>query len=102
MNSINKKQVILKPVISEKSLGFYKNFKVTTFEVEKFSTKRDIKFAFEEMFGIKPVSIRTVRGRTEVSSRDRRTYRINVNRKEYKKAYIGIGDNKLDIFESIN
>lgn len=102
MKPIVKKQVIVKPVISEKSLGFYKNFKVCTFEVEKFSTKRDIMYSFEEMFGIKPVSIRTVVSRTQINSRDNRTYRINTNRKEYKKAYIGIGDNKLDIFENIN
>lgn len=101
MKSTNKKQVILKPVVSEKSLNMYKNLRKATFIVEKAASKKDIAFNFEQMFGIKPVGITVVSQRIERKTRNRKTYQLTTKRGMSKKAYINIGENKLDIFENI-
>ena len=101
MKSTNKKQVILKPVISEKSLTLYRNLRTATFIVEKTASKKDIAYNFEQMFGIKPENVGVVLKREESKSRNRKTYQSNTKRSMSKKAYINIGENKLDIFENI-
>jgi ribosomal protein L23 len=101
MKAINKKQVIIKPLISEKTLTLYHNLKVCTFIVERESTKKDIAFTFESMFGIKPEKVKVVVGRDAVSTRNRKTYQKKTKRLIRKKAYVSIGENKLDIFENI-
>lgn len=101
MKNIVKKQVIMKPVVSEKSLNMYANLKVCTFEVAKDSTKKQIQYDFEAMFGIKPVSVTVVTKRDLINTRHKKTYQVKTRRNFAKKAYISIGENKLDIFENI-
>jgi large subunit ribosomal protein L23 len=101
MKQLIKKQVILKPVVSEKSLGLYNNLKVCTFEVSRDSSKKQIAYDFENMFGIKPTKVSVIVGRNLVNTRNKKTYQVSTNRRYEKKAYITIGDNKLDIFENI-
>lgn len=96
-----KKQVIFKPIVSEKSLRLYNNFKVCTFVVSPDATKKQVEYSFEEVFGVKPEKIRVVMERDNVNSRHKKTYQVTTKRKASKKAYITIGDNKLDIFENI-
>jgi ribosomal protein L23 len=102
MEAISKKQVILKPVLSEKSLTYYKNFKVCTFMVAPHATKKDIEFSFKQAFGIDAKAVRTVVQRKNRTVRNRKTYSANEIRTYVKKAYINIGESSLDIFESIN
>lgn len=101
MKNISKKQIILRPIVSEKSLNLYRNLKKCTFEVDRKASKKDIITSFQEMFGIKPESIEVLRIRKQRNVRNRKTYQILTIRKESKKAYISIGENKLDIFENI-
>lgn len=102
MEVLSKKQVILKPVLSEKSLTYYKNFKVCTFWVKSDATKKDIEYSFKAAFGIEPKAVRTVVQRKNRTVRNRKTYSAQEIRKYVKKAYINIGDSSLEIFESIN
>ncbi len=101
MKEITKKQVIFKPIVSEKSMTLYSNLKVCTFEVARDATKKQIENDFEIMFGIKPLKTTIVVNRELVNTRNRKTYQVSTNRRFTKKAYITIGDNKLDIFENI-
>jgi len=101
MKALNKKQVILKPVISEKSLRLYRNMKTATFMVDRKASKKDIAYNFEQMFNIKPEKVAVVARRLETKARNRKTYQLTQKRKMGKKAYINIGENKLDIFENI-
>lgn len=101
MKIVDKKQIILKPIFSEKTIDLYRNFKKCTFEVEYKSTKKQIATVFEELYGIKPESVDIVVLKKRRNVIDRNTYRVITKRKKGKKAYISIGDNKLDIFENI-
>jgi ribosomal protein L23 len=95
-----KKQLILKPVLSEKSLLGYKNNKICTFLVDSKSTKTELMREFEVLFGVKPVSITTVVSRRNKKART--ATKVTTNRKYIKKAYVNIGENSLDIFENIS
>lgn len=95
-----KKQVILKPVLSEKSLNGYKNNKVCTFLIDPRTTKTEVRKEFELMFGVKPLTVTTVVSRKNTKART--ATRISTNRKYVKKAYVYIGENTLDIFENIS
>lgn len=102
METQNKKIVIMKPVVSEKTLNSYRNMRVATFIVPTNMTKKDIVYNFEKLFGVKPVSIKTSIIKKSKNRRDRKTYRTITRRIEEKKAFIGIGDAKIEIFENIN
>ena len=99
MEVLNKKQILIRPAISEKSLLNYRNNRVCTFWVNPKSTKADIGYNFKTLFDIEPKSIRTV-VLHDTSTRGSYVNRT-VKRRYMKKAYINIGDNKLDIFENI-
>ncbi len=105
MEVSNQKSVIVRPVLSEKSLNHYKDNKVCTFWVNPKSTKKDIMHSFRQVYGVEPKSIRTVVTRKLKPNVNRRSGNAKdtsrVNRVLSKKAYIGIGDNTLDIFENI-
>jgi ribosomal protein L23 len=101
MEVLTRKQVILRPVMSEKSLSFYKNNRVCSFWVDTKATKKDIVFSFKETFGVETKAIRTVVYRKNATVRNRKTYASKEVRKYVKKAYITIGEGTIDIFESI-
>lgn len=101
MEVLSKKQVILKPVLSEKSLTYYKNLKVCTFWVATDASKKDIQFSFKQAFGLDAKQVRTVVKRENRTIRNKKTYSSTEKRRYVKKAYINIGENSLDIFESI-
>lgn len=89
--------VIIKPVISEKSLKDA-SAKQYTFIVAKYATKTDIKAAIKALFNVDPVHITT----TIVKSVRVRYTRAHKSIKDegYKKARVKLkGDQKIDIFE---
>lgn len=105
MDTSVKKQVIIRPVLSEKSINFYKNYKVCTFWVSPKATKKEIGFSFKEAYGIEPKGVRTVVTRSYKPNKNRRSPNARESSRKsrtyVKKAYINIDDNTLDIFESI-
>lgn len=101
MENIVKKQIIIKPLLSEKSLGFYKNLKVCTFIVDTKASKKEIENAFKNIYGIEPVSVRTTLKRNYKVNR-KKVYSDKYKRTTQKKAYIDIGNSTLEIFENIS
>lgn len=99
--SSNLKVYLKNPLINEKTLYLYNNFKVCTFLVDSGATKKQIMYEFERLFGIKPIDVKTCIVKPRLSKRDPSNYRKLVIRRKYKKAYIAIGDSSLDIFENI-
>lgn len=92
---------IKKPILTEKSLNLYNNYKICTFFVDINASKKQIGYEFENLFGIKPIYIKTSILKSRVYRRSPKDYRKLVLRKKIKKAYISIGDSTLDIFENI-
>ena len=88
------RDILIKPVVSEKSYGLMDHGKYT-FEVDPRSNKTEIKIAVEKIFGVKVTSVNTInrKGKT------RKTRFGLGKRKDVKRAIITVaGDGAIDIF----
>lgn len=95
---MNKYDVIIEPILSEKS-NFGIAYKVYTFKVAKSATKPQIKAAVEEIFGVKVQKVNVANYDGKVKRRGRSEGRTAA----YKKAYITLTpDSKtIEQFESL-
>lgn len=90
----NPRDILIKPIVSEKSYGLMDQGKYT-FEVDPRSNKTEIKIAVEQIFGVKVASVNTInrKGKT------RKTRFGLGKRKDVKRAIITVaGDGAIDIF----
>jgi large subunit ribosomal protein L23 len=90
------RDVILAPVVSEKSYSLIDQGKYT-FEVDPRSNKTEIKLAIEKIFGVKVESINTLnkKGKT------RRTRFGTGKRKDTKRAIVTLKSGSIDIFTAV-
>jgi large subunit ribosomal protein L23 len=90
------RDVIIKPIISEKSYALIDEGKYT-FEVDTRSNKTEIKQAIEQIFSVKVDSINTLnrQGKT------RRTRFGMGKRKDTKRAIVSLKSGSIDIFTYI-
>ena len=91
----NPRDIILAPVVSEKSYGLMEQ-NVFTFLVSPDSNKTQIKIAIEEIFGVKVASVNTA-NRQGKRKRSRTGFG---KRKDTKRAYVTLreGSDSIDIF----
>ena len=98
MTAINKdpREVIIKPIVSEKSYALIDNGKYT-FEVDPRSNKTEIKQAIEAIFNVKVDKVNTLNrvGKT------RRTKFGLGKRKDTKRAIITLKSGSIDIFSNV-
>ncbi len=95
-NGTFNRDVILAPVVSEKSYGLLDDNKYT-FIVHPDANKTQIKIAVEEIFGVKVTSVNTInrKGKT------RRTRNGLGKRKDTKRAVVSVqAGQSIDIFSS--
>lgn len=96
--SLNKNphDVVLAPVVSEKSYSLIDSNGQYTFEVHPDSNKTEIKLAIESIFGVKVASINTLnrKGKT------RRTRFGAGKRKDTKRAIVTLKSGSIDIFSA--
>ena len=94
--SLNKSahDVIIRPVVSEKSYGLIDANGQYTFEVQPTANKTEIKLAIEQVFGVKVDRINTLnrKGKT------RRTKFGMGKRKDTKRAIVTLKSGSIDIF----
>ena len=94
--SLNKSHhdVIIRPIVSEKSYGLIDRNGQYTFEVAPTANKTEIKFAIEQVFGVKVDKINTLnrKGKT------RRTKFGIGKRKDTKRAIVTLQSGSIDIF----
>jgi large subunit ribosomal protein L23 len=94
INVSDPRDVLIRPIVSEKSYGLLDENKYT-FEVAPDANKTQIKIAVEQVFGVRVTSVNTMnrRGKT------RRT-RFGVGqRKSTKRAVVSLADgDRIDIF----
>ena len=90
--------VLLKPIITEKSLAATaKN--LYTFAVTDSASKRDIRRSVEELFNVKVLSVKTIK-RPGEQKRDLRTRKFTRNL-GYRKAVVKLPfGQKIDLFET--
>ena len=95
MTAVNKdpRDIILKPVVSEKSYSLIDEGKYT-FLVDPRASKTEIKIAVERIFGVKVDSVHTLNrpGKT------RRTRFGIGKRKDTKRAIVSLREGTIDIF----
>ena len=92
------KLVILKPVVSEKSMADAQAKKYT-FKVDRRANKTQIKDAVEEIFGVQVAKVNTV----SVRGRLRRQGRTQGYTPSWKKAYVTLkeGSKPIEFFEGM-
>ena len=88
--------VILKPVVSEKSYGLLDENKYT-FLVAPGANKTEIKIAVEKVFGVKVVGVNTVNRQ----GKKRRTRFGIGKRKDTKRAIVTLKSGTIDIFTAV-
>ena len=84
-------EVIIKPIITEKSNDLIQSGKYT-FKVNKKATKVDIKWACEKLFDVKVLNVNTV----SVKGKDKRVGRSVGKTSDWKKAIVTIDLNPAD------
>ncbi|GAA1625566.1 MULTISPECIES: 50S ribosomal protein L23 [Leucobacter] len=94
--SLNKSahDVIIRPIVSEKSYGLIDANGQYTFEVAPTANKSEIKLAIEQVFSVKVQKVRTLnrKGKT------RRTKFGAGKRKDTKRAIVTLKSGSIDIF----
>jgi large subunit ribosomal protein L23 len=94
INVSDPRDVLIRPIVSEKSYGLLDENKYT-FEVAPDANKTQIKIAVEQVFGVRVTSVNTMnrRGKT------RRTRFGMGQRKSTKRAVVSLADgDRIDIF----
>lgn len=92
------RQVIIKPVVSEKSYALLEAG-VYTFVVHPDANKVQIRHSVEEIFGVKVASVNTL-NRNGKRKRNRRQMTFG-KRPDTKRAIVTLkGDDRIDVFES--
>lgn len=90
------REVIIKPVVSEKSYNLIDNGKYT-FEVDPRSNKTEIKQAIEAIFNVKVDKVNTLNR----VGKSRRTKFGLGKRKDTKRAIVSLKSGSIDIFTSV-
>jgi large subunit ribosomal protein L23 len=95
IGGINKdpRDILLAPVVSEKSYGLLDEGKYT-FIVDPRANKTEIKIAVEKVFGVKVKSVNTLNRQGKA----RRTRFGIGRRKDTKRAVVTLADGTIDIF----
>ncbi|HEU0205676.1 MAG TPA: 50S ribosomal protein L23 [Pseudolysinimonas sp.] len=98
MSGYNKdpRDVILAPVVSEKSYGLIDDGKYT-FVVDPRSNKTEIKLAIEKIFGVKVASVNTL---NRTGKKQRTKFGIG-KRKDTKRAIVTLKSGSIDIFTAV-
>ncbi len=81
-------EIIIAPVVTEKSQVLASNGKTFVFKVRKDANKIQIKKAIEELFNVKVKSVNTL----NTKPKDKRVGRYTGKTKTYKKAYVTLVD----------
>ena len=98
MTAVNKdpRDIILKPVVSEKSYGLIDEGKYT-FLVDPRASKTEIKLAIEKIFNVQVASINTL----NKQGKTRRTRFGAGKRKDTKRAIVSLKSGTIDIFTAV-
>ena len=87
------RDVIIRPVVSEKSYGLIDEGKYT-FQVDPSANKTEIKYAVEKIFGVKVESVNTL---NRPGKRKRTRFGWG-QRKATKRAVVSLREGSIDIF----
>ncbi len=88
--------IVVKPLVTEKSSAAYQNRKEYAFRVHPLATKRDIREALHKLFGVTVTKVRTLQVRRQEVTRGRTRGRSAA----WKKAFVTLKDgDSIAVFE---
>lgn len=88
--------ILVKPLVTEKSSAAYQNRKEYAFQVDPRATKREIREALEKLFGVTVTSVRTLQARRHEVTRGRSRGRSAA----WKKAFVTLKEgDSIAVFE---
>lgn len=90
-------EVIVRPVMTEKSTEALDRQNAYTFVVAKEANKIEIREAVEKLFGVKVKDVRTMQYR----GKERRVGRYVGRRASWKKAVVTLREGTIEIFEGV-
>ena len=101
MSVLHASQVVLRPVISEKSMDHTQRSKYT-FAVHDDANKMQIKAAVEELFKVTVLDVNVLNTKAKEKSRNRRRGRVAGRTSPWKKAVVTVkaGDS-IEFFEGV-
>lgn len=93
------KQILIRPVVTEKSTALQEDIQQYVFVVNKNANKIEIKDAVESMYGVNVESVNTSILPSKSKSRFTKSGVINGRKKSYKKAFVTLAaGEEIDIF----
>ncbi|MFC4590435.1 50S ribosomal protein L23 [Sphaerisporangium corydalis] len=93
------RDIIIKPIVSEKSYGLIDEHNKYTFLVRKTANKTQVKIAIEQIFGVKVTSVNTINRQ----GKRKRTKFGYGQRPSTKRAIVSLVDgDRIDIFGQIS
>ena len=94
--------ILIKPIISEKMQAVSEKFNRYGFIVDRKATKSQIKFAIQEVYGVKVDKINTLIQRGKEQTRNTKAGVIRGQKNNVKKAIVFVNkEDKIDIYSSI-
>lgn len=95
----NPYQIVLRPVLTEKSTMLKDVNREVCFEVDRRANKEEIKKAVEQLFKVKVERVRTQNKRGKM----KRVGRSQGKKKDWKKAYVKLkeGEKMIEFFEAV-
>ncbi len=91
-------QVLVRPVVTEKSTDLSEQANKYVFEVALAANKHEIRQAVEKFFGVKVLDVRTMR----MHGKPKRMGRFEGHRPDWKKAVVTLqADDKIDLFDLV-
>ncbi len=90
-------QILLRPIVTEKSMLARENYNQFVFKVNPDATKLDIANAVEKAFSVKVLDVRTV----DIMGKKKRRGRIMGKRADWKKAIVRLAEGEsIKYFEA--
>lgn len=91
-------EVIIRPIITEKSNRLMEDYNKYIFEVNPKANKHDVKYAVEKLFGVKVDSVNTLYVRPRKKRTISKKGRVEGSTRGYKKAIVTLSkDSKIDL-----
>ncbi|MDR2018977.1 MAG: 50S ribosomal protein L23 [Syntrophobacterales bacterium] len=95
---MNEYDVVVRPIITEKSSLLKETSNQYVFEVQRDANKIEIKKAVEKLFKVKVVSVSVI----QLEGKKKRVGRFSGKKPDWKKAYVKLSPkDKITIFEGV-
>ncbi|MGN6436167.1 MAG: 50S ribosomal protein L23 [Agriterribacter sp.] len=95
-------EILVKPIISEKSNGLSEKKGTYAFRVGRKANKLEIKKAVEEFYGVSVVNVNTVVVPSKSKSRFTKAGVISGRKPAYKKAYVTVAEGEnIDLYGTL-